>query len=71
MLQISSKSAKRAILVVFSKINLNALPFFDLEEKKVIQSKLDGGLKVIPFTKQYKTYILFAMEISEDKDLLQ
>lgn len=71
MLQISSKPPKRAILVVFSKINLNALPFFDLEEKKVIQSKLDGGLKVIPFTKQYKTYILFAMEISEDKDLLQ
>lgn len=70
MLHISSKPPKRAILVVFSKINLNALPFFDLEEKKVIQAKMDEGLKVVSFTKQYKTYILFAMETIEDKDKL-
>ena len=54
MLQISSKAPKRTILVVFTKINLNSLPFFDLEEKKIIQSKISEGMKVIPFTKQHK-----------------
>jgi leucyl aminopeptidase len=62
MLQISSKAPKRTILVVFTKINLNALPFFDLEEKKVIQMKINDGMKVIPFTKQHKLYILFPFD---------
>ena len=70
MLQISSKNPKRTVLVVFSKANLNALPFFDLEEKKSIQAKFNDGLKVIPFSKQYKTYILFPMETADERDIL-
>ncbi|MDB5228310.1 MAG: peptidase [Bacteroidota bacterium] len=71
MLQISSKAPKRTILVVFTKINLNSLPFFDLEEKKIIQSKISEGMKVIPFTKQHKIYILFPIdEMIGDKNIL-
>lgn len=68
MLQISTKPPKRAILVIFTKVNLNILPFFDIEEKKAIQEKLNDGLQIIPFSKQQKTYILFPMEIDTNID---
>ena len=68
MLQISTKPPKRAILVIFTKVNLNILPFFDIEEKKAIQEKLNDGLQIIPFSKQQKTYILFSLEIDTNID---
>jgi len=66
MLQISTKPAKRTILVVFSKTNLNLLPFFDIEEKKAIQDKLNDGVAIIPFSKQHKTYLLIPFESDEN-----
>ena len=45
MLQISTKPPKRAVLVIFNKINLNILPFFDIEEKNAIQQRLNDGVK--------------------------
>lgn len=68
MLQISTKPPKRAILVVFTKANLNTLPFFDIEEKKAIQERLNDGVQIIPFSKQQKTYILFPMDIDVNAD---
>ncbi|HNA40141.1 MAG TPA: hypothetical protein PLR84_11570, partial [Chitinophagales bacterium] len=71
MLQISAKPAKRAILVLFTKVNLNILPFFDIEEKKAIQQKINDGVTLFSFNKQQKTYILSSIEIDakieEDK----
>ncbi|HPN19422.1 MAG TPA: leucyl aminopeptidase [Chitinophagales bacterium] len=63
MLQISTKPPKRAVLVIFNKINLNILPFFDIEEKNAIQQRLNDGVKIIPYSKQQKTYFLFPLEI--------
>lgn len=68
MLQISTKAPKRTILVVFTKSNLNILPFFDIEEKKFIQEKLNNGVSLIPFGKQQKTYILIPLDIDENTD---
>ncbi len=68
MLQISSKTQKRAVLVIFPKNNLNALPFFDLEEKRSIQQMLNDGSKIIPVNKLHKLYILFAMDVPKDID---
>ncbi len=69
MLQISSKASKKAVLVIFTKVNLNILPFFDLEEKKLIQSKLNDGLQIFSISKQQKTYILFPFEVNLDADI--
>lgn len=66
MLQISNKPTKRAILVVFNKKNTTTLPFFDTEEKKAIQHKLDGNSKVITFSKQTFMYILCPVETGEE-----
>ncbi len=63
MLQISAKPPKRAVLVIFNKINLHTLPFFDIEEKNAIQQRLNDGVQIIPFSKQQKTYFLFPLEI--------
>jgi leucyl aminopeptidase len=68
MLQISAKPSKRAVLVIFTKANLNLLPFFDNEEKKVIQQKLNDNVQIIPFSKQQKTYILFPIEIDANAE---
>ncbi len=68
MLQISTKPPKRAILILFTKVNLNILPFFDIEEKKAIQQKLNDGLQIIPFSKQQKNYILFPLEIDANAE---
>ena len=68
MLQISAKPSKRAVLVIFTKANLNILPFFDNEEKKVIQQKLNDNVQIIPFSKQQKTYILFPIEIDANAE---
>ncbi len=63
MLQISSKPAKRAILVIFTKSTYNLLPFFDLDEKKSIHEKLNDGVQIISFSKQQKTYLLLPIEM--------
>ena len=68
MLHISSKSSKRAKLVLFPKENLRAIPFLDTDEKKIIQTKLDDGLKIITLNKTLQTYILCAINIIDDKD---
>jgi leucyl aminopeptidase len=68
MLQISSKPPKRTILVVFTKASVHALPFFDLDERKVIQSKVNEGMKVITFNKQHRIYILYAMDVQAAAD---
>ncbi|MFN8284886.1 MAG: leucyl aminopeptidase [Chitinophagales bacterium] len=72
MLQISSKPPKRAVLVIFSKASLNTLPFFDIEEKKTIQNKLNDGMSIIAFNKQQKNYFLLPMDIdlNKDKDII-
>ncbi len=67
MLQISSKPPKKAILVLFSKANLNILPFFDIEEKKTIQNKLNDGMQIISYNKMQKNYFLIPMEIDATK----
>jgi leucyl aminopeptidase len=66
MLQITNKPTKRAILVVFNKKNITTLPFFDTEEKKAIQHKLDGNSRVITFSKQTFVYILCPVEPAEE-----
>ena len=68
MLQISTKPPKRAVLVIFTKSNLNLLPFFDNEEKAFIQKKINDSVQIIPFSKQQITYILFPIEIDADAD---
>ena len=55
MLHNSNKATKNAILVLFSKSNLQALTILNNEEKKIIQSKLKEDLKIIQLQKDYKT----------------
>ena len=69
MLHISNKSSKRAKLVLFPKENLRTIPFWIQMRKKIIQTKLDDGLKIITLTKRYtKNIYLCAINIIDDKD---
>ena len=67
MLQISSKPPKKTILILFTKASLNILPFFDIEEKKTIQNKLNDGMQIISFNKTQKNYFLVPIEIDVTK----
>ncbi|MEN9447419.1 MAG: hypothetical protein RJA25_709 [Bacteroidota bacterium] len=66
MLHNSNKATKNAILVLFSKSNLQALTILNNEEKKIIQSKLKEDLKIIQLQKDYKTYIFLAIDESNN-----